>query len=262
MSPPDFFEVSYVINPWMHDVEPVNIELARRQWDALRDAIEGPGGAKVEILPAVQGLPDLVFTANAAFVRGKDAVIARYRHPERQGEEPHAERWFRENGYNVTVLPREISFEGAGDALVYDGRVVLAGYRQRTDIVAHQTISSQTGLPVLGLELAQGHFYHIDVCLCPLEGGHLLYYPGAFDVYGVTVIEANVPEGKRLAATGPEARSFACNAVNLGDTVILNKGSARLVEALKRRGFRVVEVDLSEFLKAGGSAKCLTLRLY
>ena len=259
MSAPDFFEVSYVINPWMKDVVPVDIELARRQWESLRQAVAR--GARVELLPPVQGLPDLVFTANAAFVHGRQAILARYHHPERQGEEPHVERWFREHDYEVDILPRSLSFEGAGDALIYDRRLVLAGYRQRTDIAAHERISALTGLPVVSLELLDGHFYHIDVCLCPLSDGHLLYYPGAFDEYGLRVIEANVPEEKRLMTTRQEARVFSCNAVNLGQTVIMNQGSARLVEALRRRGFQVVEVDLSEFLKAGGSAKCLTLRL-
>lgn len=259
MSPPDFFEVVYAINPWM--TATVERDRARRQWDSLYAALTGPAGAKVSLIPPVDGLPDLVFTANAAFVHQNKAVIARYKHPERQPEEPHAERWFRDQGYEVVVLPREISFEGAGDALIYADQLVLAGYKQRTDIVAHQSLSHAVGLPVLSVELIESHFYHIDVCLCPLSGGELIYYPGAFDEYGLQVIESNVPDSKRIAVSTQEARQFACNSVNVNRTVLLNQGSQRLGDELRRRDYQVIELDLSEFLKAGGSAKCLTLRV-
>lgn len=260
MSPPTFFEVSYVINPWMADQACVDRDLAQRQWDRLVSAIESCG-ATVEILPAVQGLPDLVFTANAAFVYDNVALTARYKHPERQGEEPHVEQWFAAHGFQVQTLPRGIPFEGAGDALIYDRRAVLAGYRQRTDIQSHTAISAASGLPVLSLELVNPRFYHVDVSLCPLARGHLLYYPGAFDSYGLQVLCENVPEAKRIPTTLSEASAFACNAVPLGPNVILHQPSQRLQDVLRSRGFRVVGVDLSEFLKAGGSAKCLTLRL-
>lgn len=260
VSPPTFFEVSYVINPWMANQAPVSRDLAQRQWDRLVQAIESCG-ASVEVLPAVKGLPDLVFTANAALVYDKKALVARYKHPERQGEEPHVEDWFRQHGFGLQTLPRQVPFEGAGDALIYDRRLVLAGYRQRTDIQAHTAISNTTGLPVLSLELVNPRFYHVDVSLCPLARGHLLYYPGAFDSYGLQVLCENIPESKRIPTTLTEASAFACNAVPLGPNVIVHQPSARLVDILSSRGFRVIAVDLGEFLKAGGSAKCLTLRL-
>lgn len=259
MSPPDHFEVFYAINPWMNVEAPVDRQLARRQWDALHQALTQKAGAEVSLVPSVEGLPDLVFTANAAFVHGSKAILASFKNAERQPEEAHYERWFRQHRYQVVLPP--VPFEGAGDALIYDGRLVLAGYRQRTEVTAHHLISQEFGLPVLSLELEHAHFYHIDVCLCPLDGGHLLYYPGAFDEYGLRVIEANVPEEKRLATTQQEARSFACNAIQVGRYVLANRLSPRLSEALKRRGFEVIGLELSEFLKAGGSAKCLTLRL-
>ncbi|MBN9418027.1 MAG: hypothetical protein J0I12_21440 [Candidatus Eremiobacteraeota bacterium] len=260
MSPPDYFEVFYAINPWMKGDTPVDPGLAAVQWESLKNAMVERAGAQISLVPPVQGLPDLVFTANAAFVYQDRAILARFKNDERRPEEPHFKARLEDLGY--TVLEPPVPFEGAGDALIYDNRLVLAGYRQRTEVSAHQLISSTFDLPVLSLELHTEHFYHVDTCLCPLEGGHLLYYPGAFDEYGLKVIEANVPEEKRLTVTAQEARNFACNAVQVGKSVFLNQPSARLVEALKRRGFEAIGLDLSEFLKAGGSAKCLTLRLY
>ncbi len=58
-----------------------------------------------------------------------------------------------------------------------------------------------------------------------------------------------------------DALRFACNAINVGRTIMLNEISNHLRDRLAALGFRVVQVELSEFLKAGGAAKCLALRL-
>ncbi|MDE2310264.1 MAG: hypothetical protein KGL01_05480, partial [Betaproteobacteria bacterium] len=58
-----------------------------------------------------------------------------------------------------------------------------------------------------------------------------------------------------------DARNFACNAISIDQSVILHRASAELKSALKQRGFEVIEADVSEFLKAGGACKCLTLEI-
>jgi N-dimethylarginine dimethylaminohydrolase len=264
MCPPEFFTVTYTINPWMAEAldagSMCDVELAKKQWETLYNTLTQEAGADVLLQEPVDGLPDLVFTANAAFVYGNKAIIAHYKYPERQGEEPHDAAWFRAHGFETITLPEDIYFEGAGDALIYQDRV-FAGYKTRTDIVSHNLITAETGLPVLSMELVHDKFYHIDVCLCPLSDGYFIYSPDAFDAYGRTVIEANIPEEKRIPVAPEEAARFACNAVNVNDVVVFNQGSPQLIDALKEKGFRPIPVDLSEFIKAGGSAKCLTLRV-
>lgn len=260
MCPPTFFKVEYAINPWMEEATPCDEDLAKRQWESLYKAITEQAGADVELMEPVDGLPDLVFTANAALVHNNVAVIAHYKHKERRPEEPYCAKWFEQHGFKVVTMPDHMFFEGAGDALIWQDRV-FAGYKTRTDIASHSLLTAATDLPVLSLELINPRFYHVDVCLCPLADGHLIYSPDAFDEYGRAVIEANVPADKLIPVSAAEAARFACNAVNVNDTVIFNQGSPQLVSDLKERGFNVVEVDLSEFLKSGGSSKCLTLRL-
>ncbi len=264
MCPPEYFTVTYAINPWMKEAVDAgnlcNVDLAKKQWETLYNTITQKAGAEVLLQPPVDGLPDLVFTANAALVYQNKAIIAHYMFEERQGEEPHDLKWFKDAGFEVTELPRGVYFEGAGDALIHDGKV-LSGYKTRTDITSHNLITTVTGLPVLSLELGHAKFYHIDVCLCPLPEGYLIYSPDAFDAYGLAVIEANVPAEKRIPVEKEEAARFACNAVSIHEYVIFNEGSPKLAEALKEKGFVPLQVNLSEFIKAGGSAKCLTLRV-
>jgi N-dimethylarginine dimethylaminohydrolase len=67
---------------------------SRREWQALRETLEDLG-ATIELVPPVSNVPDLVFTANAAVVLDRTALLARFRHPERRTEEPHFQAAFR-----------------------------------------------------------------------------------------------------------------------------------------------------------------------
>lgn len=258
--PPDYFSVEYEINPWMRLSNRVNPERARVQWHALMKTLEEQAGASLERLPPVPGLPDLVFTANAGIVMGRRAIPSRFRHPERQKEEPHFERWFREHGYEVTVLDRDLFFEGAGDLLGFPD-VLFGGYRQRSDIRAYERVSEILGREIIPVELTDSRFYHLDTCFCPLTGGELLYYPPAFDDYARAVIADRIPGSRRLAVPDAEALRFACNAVCVGKHVVLPEGCGETMALLAAHGYEPHAVPLDEFMKAGGSAKCLTLAL-
>ncbi len=262
MCPPDHFHVNYQINPWMKgNLNKVDQTLAMQQWQSLRAAIEA-AGAEVLIVPAQPGVPDMVFTANAATVCRDIAVPARFFHAERRGEEAHFKAWFAANGFTVRELPEDIIYEGAGDSLFDRGSGVLwSGHGIRSDIKAHEQLANLFGVEVVPLKLVDERFYHIDTCFCPLADGYLLYYPKAFDAATNAEIERRIPEAKRIAVSDWDAARFACNTINIGQTVILNYASDDLQTRLKKAGFTTVEVPLTEFLKAGGSAKCLTLKL-
>ncbi|MGI9427376.1 MAG: dimethylarginine dimethylaminohydrolase family protein [Bythopirellula sp.] len=257
MCPPDYYGIEYEINPWMSTERQADHALAVQQWQALREQL-GAVGAKISEVEPVQGLPDLVFTANAAILFRQQAVLARFKHEQRQGEEPHFERWLCDHGWDVEQPPADFSFEGAGDAL-FCGDTLFAGYRMRSDASGLQQIGELLSVRVLPLELIDPYYYHIDTCFCPLAAGEAIYYPGAFDDYGKKVLAENVATLIPVAAD--EAQSFACNAVVVGKAVVTNTGCPLLHEQLKSAGYHPVETPLSEFVKAGGSAKCLTLRL-
>ena len=261
MCPPDYFTVDYVINPWMAGQEgSLDIKLAKKQWLELRDAIAEYADV-VEMAPQPD-LPDMVFTANAGAVYGKKAVASHFMPLERRPEEQHFKSWFRENGFELLDLHDKIGFEGAGDCLRDRGGPWLwTGYGFRTEIEAHEEIQKFFDIELISIKLVDSRFYHIDTCFCPLSDGFLMYHPPAFDYDSRIAIESRIPPHKRIIVDTMDAGNFACNAVNVGDMVFLNQASEPLKARLMLAGFRVREVDLSEFLKAGGSAKCLTLKL-
>lgn len=257
MCPPEFYGIEYEINPWMSRLRQADLQAANRQWRALYDILAGLG-ALVSLLEPRAGVPDLVFTANAGLIYKRQAILSHFRHEQRQSEEPICAAWFADHGFAVERLPAGRFFEGAGDAL-FCGETLVAGYRIRSDIHSQQLVAKMIGCHVVPLELVDPYYYHLDTCFCPLAAGEAIYFPGAFDDYGRLALKQVVP---RLIEVAPEeAQSFACNAVVVGKHVVTNTGCPKLHEDLRSRGYDPIETPLSEFVKAGGSAKCLTLRL-
>lgn len=261
MCPPEYFDVSYIINPWMKgNIRAIDNALAKKQWRDLYDIICDHAAVRL-VLPQ-PGSPDMVFTANAGLVLGKKFVVSRFRYPERQYEEPYFADWFMDRGFEVLMPPRDVPFEGAGDALFDRGRKRLwMAYGHRSLLGAKGHIEHWLKCKVEALQLVDERFYHLDTCFCPLTGGHVLYYPAAFEVNSQKLIETRIPANKRIAVSEKDALAFACNAVNIDSTVVVNKATDDFVSRLGDAGFNVIQSPLSEFMKAGGAAKCLTLRL-
>jgi N-dimethylarginine dimethylaminohydrolase len=257
MCPPDYYGIEYEINPWMSRARQADQKLAIEQWNGLV-AVLTRLGVELSLLRPAPGLPDLVFTANAALIYKRRAILSHFRHAQRQGEEQLCAAWFRQHAFTVELLPEGRFFEGAGDAL-FCGETLIAGYRIRSDVNSQQLVGELVGREVIPLELVDQHYYHLDTCFCPLARGEAIWYPGAFDDYGRRAISERIPTLIPVAAE--EAQSFACNAVIVGKNVVTNTGCPKLHDDLRSRGYTPHETPLSEFVKAGGSAKCLTLRL-
>jgi N-dimethylarginine dimethylaminohydrolase len=231
--------------------------LAAQQWDGLV-AILRELGVQVELMKPIQGLPDLVFTANAGLMFHNRFYSSRFRHEERARESPVFDAWFAEHGFEVRHLPPDTYHEGAGDAL-FCGEALFAGYRIRSDVHSHQWMAKDLGVRVLPLELVNPYYYHLDTCFCPISLDQAIYFPEAFDTYGQKVLKTHVPH--LIPVADAEAKRFGCNAVVVGKTVVMNTGCPQLAEDLHKLGYQTRATPLDEFLKAGGSAKCLTLRL-
>ncbi len=255
LCPPDFYGIEYEINPWMHRGRDANPELAREQWQRLHDILAALG-AQIELLTPQPGLPDMVFTANAGLVIGNRFFPSQFRHKERQGEQPHFEAWFEDNGHKIDRLQPDRVFEGEGDAL-FCGDILFCGYRFRSDIQSHQELAERLQRLVVSVELVDERFYHLDTCFCPLPDGGAVWFPPAFDAYAQRSIQEHC--GAMIEVTPEEAVHFSCNAVVLNRDIVLPEGCPKLCAALGNRGYSCHPLPMSEFIKAGGACKCLTL---
>lgn len=257
MCQPTHFGVFYSINPWMDQTRPADIDLAADQWDRLARVIQS-AGAVVDQIDAVRGLPDMVFTANAGLVDGDRFIPARMRHPERREESAHFSRWLSRRGYAITTGSDASNLEGAGDALPFRG-ILIAGYGQRSDLNAWAALGRESEIPVQSVRLVDPRYYHVDIAFCPLDDTSALVAPEAFDAASLETLMRLVPDPVTL--TAEETAMFCANSVVVGRTIIMPGCTPRLGRLLERRGFEVVIADVSEFQKAGGGCRCLTLAL-
>jgi len=255
MCPPDYYAVEYAINPWMKTGEPVDLALARRQWEQLKATYVSLGHT-VHTIGAVPGLPDMVFAANGATVIGGTVLGARFKHQERYPEGAAYMDWFRRNGYRV-VEPEDVN-EGEGD-IMYAGDTIFAGYGFRTELAACAQAQAVFGLPTISLRLTDPRFYHLDTALIRLDENTAAYYPPAFDEPGQAALAAHF--GVLIEAKAADAEALGLNGLSDGRNVVMPMQAEELAHEISAAGFNVVPVDMSEFKKAGGGPKCCTLEL-
>ena len=258
LTKPSQFQIKYSINSWMNPTNQVDPKEAEKQWEALYQAYLDIG-VQVEVFEPLKGWPDSVFIGDAIFLYGKHAIASRFRYPERSGEvEPITER-FTARGYQVHSVPEGLFFEGNGDAVAWND-LIFAGFGVRSDRKALDFISKTLGVKVVPIRLLPPHF-HVDTCICPLDDHTLAYVPSGMDdesVEGVKALGADLIEIDQ-----EEALLLACNSMALDRTVILSTTTApKFNKELEKANFSVLPLNLSEFAKSGGGAKCLTLEAY
>ncbi len=248
----------FLVCPPPHD-DPVSD--APRQWDRFIELVGCLGDVELVRVDPPARSEQIAFTANAALMVGNLAIVASFRRAERRREQPVYRAALARAGYATTFL-RQTYFEGAGDALFDRVRPLLyAGYGWRTERGATMQLQEIVGCRVLPLLLADERFSHLDGALCPLSSGHVMAYMEAFSPHAQTLLRRAIEPGYLIEVSVDDALRFACNALEIGDAVVMHDCSRRLRDRLHDAGYRVFCTELTEFIKSGASAKCLTLRL-
>ncbi|WP_341853127.1 dimethylargininase [Thioalkalivibrio thiocyanoxidans] len=257
MCRPEYFAIHYEINPWMDLECPVCPETATRQWEALYQLYTETLGWDVNLIPPVEGFPDMVFTANGALVVGHKVALPTFRHPERQGETWWFESWLREQGFTALYQPRH-DFEGEGDALIWND-TLFAGYPWRSDQAAHAELASFLDVEVVSLQLTDARFYHLDTAFTVVDRQSVALYPPAFTQESLEAVRHRVPNV--IEANEADALAYGLNAVSDGERIVLSDRATGLAERYRQRGMEVHRVAIDEFQKSGGGMKCMTLDL-
>jgi N-dimethylarginine dimethylaminohydrolase len=278
MTSPTSFDVKYEINPWMDGkIGTVDHVLAAKQWSELRNALVSKGVDVIVLPKPPDHCPDAVFTASAGLIYENKFIPSSFKHPERQVEEAYFIDWFNNHLYDVDLadhpsifmeeeqsLQRCLNaFEGMGDALFNRaGNILWFGFGFRSNLtrkVALDDFFETTDIIVRPLELIDPRWYHLDTCFCPLETGELLWYPPAFSEHSRYTIETWYGSNA-IAVSEADALALACNAISIGNHLIVPEISDELDGHLMGRGYLVEQLDMSEFLKSGGACKSLILQ--
>jgi len=255
MCRPEYFTVSYRINPWMHPEDPTDTSLALKQWNVLYETYQNLG-FDVQLIEGLPGLPDMVYAANGGFVVDGIAYGAKFHYPERGPEGPAYMDWFREHGFDVRE-PVETN-EGEGDFLLV-GDTILAASGFRSDTGSHQEIAAIYGREVVSLQLINPSYYHLDTALAVIDPTTIAYLPSAFDEPSLAILRERYPDA--IIATEEDASILGLNSFSDGHNVVIAERASTFARDLADRGYSPIGVDLSELLLGGGGVKCCTLEL-
>jgi len=259
MCRPDFFTVSYRINPWMHPEDPTDTSLAVTQWETLY-AKYLELGYDVQLIDGLEGLPDMVYAANGGFVLDGIAYGAKFQYPERQPEGPAYMEWFAANGF--TVAEPVSTNEGEGDFLLV-GDTIYAGTGFRSDAASHDELRRIYNREVVTLTLVDPSFYHLDTAFAVLDSnggpGSVAFLPKAFDAESLDILDSRFPDA--IHVNDADAAVLGLNSFSDGKNVIIASRATDFERQLRERGFTPHGVDLSELLLGGGGVKCCTLEL-
>ncbi len=258
MCRPDYYGIEYAINPWMDVTKKANHLLALKQWESLYQILL-KCGAEIDLVSPATGWPDMVFTANAGLFYKNKILLSHFKYKERQGELPYFQAWFEKSGFDIANHIKNDTpyFEGAGDALLA-GDQLFVGYGFRSEHRFYKQESLFNHHPLIECELVNPHYYHLDTCFCPLNETLAIWYPAAFSLESQKKIAAAI---ELIDVNDEEAKKFACNAVVLDNNIILPTGCPKISAELEKRGLTIHAQEMSEYLKAGGACKCLTLRI-
>ena len=263
MCKPDFYTVSYRINPWMHPEDPTDTSKAVQQWQSLVDVYEGLG-FDISYIDPIDGLPDMVYAANGGFVLDGIAYGAKFQYPERQPEGPAYMEWFAANG--LTVAEPEQTNEGEGDFLLV-GNTIFAGTGFRSDSTSHEELAGIYGREVVTLKLVNPNFYHLDTAIAVLDPepaadgtSNIAYLESAFDEPSLAILRERVPDA--IIATEEDASILGLNSYSDGYNVVIASRATTFASQLRAKGYNPIGVDLSELLLGGGGVKCCTLDLH
>lgn len=257
--PPEYVALEYSINPWMDPAAGFSRQLACEQWETLIETYRSVlGPEKVHVCPPREGLTELCFFGDSVFLCEDKALFGAFRHPERAPERDYVQAYLEARGFHSHSVPEGVYFEGAGETVLWQDKV-LFGFGKRSDEVVRHFLRQTFGKDTIDLELETDAFYHLDTAFLPLSDELIAYYPGAFGPIDNATIESF--DCEQLIVSEEDAKAFACNAI-VWDRVVFGSRGVKLWDDLRRRGYTVYELDVSEFLKLGGGIKCLTLQHY
>ncbi len=223
---------------------------ARQQHRAYVATLRGLGVQVVE-LPPIADLPDACFVEDCAVIVGRAALVCRPGNPTRAQEPELLRDRLASHVDELVELPREATLDG-GDALRM-GTVLYVGHSLRTNpagIDALQRFASAHGLQVKPITVPTG-FLHLQTAVTALDQTTLVGVPGALALFPPGL--RNVP----VASDEPTAASVLA----IEGQVVMAAGCPRTAARIRWLGYRVHEVELSEFVKADGGPTCLSLRI-
>ncbi|WP_404430784.1 dimethylarginine dimethylaminohydrolase family protein [Sutcliffiella horikoshii] len=252
---PEYMTIREVINETQKKFkdEGIHIEIAMAQHKKFVETLE-EHGVEVILLPAIKMFPEQVFTRDIGFTLGNILFVAEMANKIRQGEEEVLKSMLEQQEISYLNLKGDM-IEG-GDVII-NGETVYVGLSNRTNEDAIEHL--QSILPhyeVVKVPFKE-KYLHLDCVFNIISPTEALYYPEAFTPKELDILASRF---ELIEVTDDEQFTLGTNVLNIGNKRVFSLPVNPKVNAeLTKRGFEVIEVDIIEIIKSGGSFRCCTL---
>lgn len=252
---PTHFRIDYSINPWM--VPGIKIDKSKllEEYSGLKQTYEALGVEVLEIEQQAE-YPDMVYTSDWGFVHGDKFILSKFKNKERKGEQKIAKKFFTGLGYEIVTWTGRDYFEG-GDLLARKDKLYF-GWGKRSSENTIPKLEELTSKEVVSFRITDPYYYHLDTCVMPLDDNNVIYFPDALTMIEQAKISYHF--SNPIPITEEDARNFACNLVLIDDNVIINDTVSKDLEVkLQTLGYKVHRTPSQEYIKGGGSIRCISL---
>ncbi|MFJ1269934.1 arginine deiminase family protein [Legionella lytica] len=253
------YKIAWSINPYMQ-ISSASSSKAKMQHSNFLSLLR-QCGANVLPLPFIHGAFDSVFIKDSIILaegtKGIRALITQAKYAQRKIESNWRRIHLDQLGINIEGHSNS-HLEG-GDVVVYNGKVFM-GYGFRTELDAMHELTLFFNKQIIPLELTHPHFFHLDMALSILNDGTAFAYKRAFTNASWDTLCNNVKS--LIPVSHEEATSFGLNWLEINDSVIMGSYLPRLKDILANKGKQIYQAELDQFQLAGGSAACLTTKIY
>lgn len=259
LCPPNYLEFEYIINPWMTEDTNFSLDNAVKEWSELYNLYISLYPDHTFRVEPKSGLTELCFLGDSIFSYKGHTVFSRLATSERYDETEYVIQVFRDLGFEGHRVPEGVYYEGSGETVVWND-IILVGYGQRSNDKIVNHLENELESRVIGLNLIDPKYYHLDTALFPVSNELIALYEPAFDKESIRVLE-NL-DCELLKLDQQSALDFALNSIALNNNILVHYKAKSFISKLKKRGFDLYELDVSEFIKFGGGLKCLTFQQY
>ncbi|MGJ9381985.1 dimethylarginine dimethylaminohydrolase family protein [Salipaludibacillus sp. CF4.18] len=235
--------------------EGLHIEKAMEQHQNLVETLRRHD-VQVTLLPEMEEFPEQVFTRDIGFTLGQTTFVADMAHSPRIGEENVLKTWLEQNGISYYNLIGDM-IEG-GDVII-NGHQLFIGLSDRTNQNAinhmQKILHEYEVITVPFLE----KYLHLDCVFNIISEKEALIYSNAFSNKEKKILASHF---ELIEVNEEEQFTLGTNVLSIGNKKILSLPINREVnQQLRIRGYEVLEVDITEIIKSGGSFRCSTMPL-
>ncbi len=242
--------------------EPVDVELMRKQHDAVADLYREHGVKVFYVEEQREDRPNAVFCRDLMFMTPEGAIITRPGMAARRGEERYIAQALAKLGVPIVrTVNGDGMFEGA-NAMWVDRTTVVLSTGSRCNRSGYEQV--ETELRRMGvtevLHMQQPYSnIHIDGLMNAASEDLVMVHASQVPYDVLNVLKKKGIQILEAPSETEVRQGFGCNFVALKPgLIVMPEGNPRCQELLEKNGVKVITVNISEIMKGRGALHCIT----